>query len=78
LFQFTLALALLGTFLWITSLDYWFIDSVLPIASGWIDFAMLLAALVLAASAALPTDRGSRGASVAAPAENTIRSWRKS
>jgi CubicO group peptidase (beta-lactamase class C family) len=77
LFQFTAAGALIGLFLWTASLDYWFIDSVLPIASGWLDFVMLLGALVLAASAALPADRDSRGAAVAGPAAKTIHSGRR-
>lgn len=42
---------LAAVFIWIMRLDYWFIDSVLPIATHWINFVLLAAALVLAASA---------------------------
>lgn len=42
-------------YLWIMSLDYWFIDSVLPIAGGWLNYVDLYAAFVLAASALFPS-----------------------
>lgn len=42
-------------FLWIMSLDYWFMDSVLPIAGGWLNFVDLYAAFVLAGSALFPS-----------------------
>src|SRR6056297_64666 len=42
-------------FLWIMSLGYWFTDSVLPIAGGWLNYIDLYAAFVLAASALLPS-----------------------
>ena len=45
---------LAAAFIWIMSLDYWFIDSVLPIATHWINALLLAAALVLAASALCP------------------------
>ncbi len=49
--QFLLSLLLLGVFLWVSSLEYWFIDSVLPIASSRLNFSILFASLVLLASA---------------------------
>jgi len=52
--QLAAAIALFGIFLRITTLDYWFIDSVLPIATRWLDFAVLSSAFVLLASALLP------------------------
>ena len=55
--QFLLSLLLLGAFLWVISLDYWFIDSVLPIASSRLNFSVLFASLVLLASAVLPKQR---------------------
>jgi hypothetical protein len=66
LLQCAIALALLALVLWIASLDYWFIDSVLPIASGWINGAMLLAAAVLAASAVVPRRRAEKGSAIGA------------
>lgn len=48
------ALLLIGLFLWVFSLDYWFIDSVLPIASTWLTFIDLAGGLMLLASALCP------------------------
>jgi CubicO group peptidase (beta-lactamase class C family) len=53
--QFAFALVLFGIYLRITTLDYWFLDSVLPIATRWLDFSLLSSAVVLLASALLPS-----------------------
>jgi len=54
--QLTAAFIFLGAFLGIQSLEYWFIDSVLPVATNWIDFTLLLAAGVLGAGFFLPRE----------------------
>lgn len=41
-------------FSYISMLDYWFLDSVLPIASPWINFTLLLSGIVLAVTALCP------------------------
>ena len=51
---------LAAVFIWIKSLDYWFIDSVLPIATHWINFLLLAAALVLLVSTMFPQEMQTR------------------
>jgi hypothetical protein len=52
--QYAVAFLLFSVFLRIMTLEYWFINSVLPIASHWLNFTILSAAFVVIVSAVFP------------------------
>ena len=58
--QAAAGILLASAYIWIKSLDYWFIDSVLPIATHWINGMLLLAAGVLFTSALVPQEMQTR------------------
>ncbi|MFW6360667.1 MAG: serine hydrolase domain-containing protein [Spirochaetota bacterium] len=58
--QASAGILLAGAFIWIKSLDYWFIDSVLPIATHWINFMLLAAAIVLLVTTLFPQEMQTR------------------
>lgn len=55
--QFMSALVLGALFIRVVSLDYWFIDSVLPIATHWLNGAVLSLSVVLLVSALFPLEQ---------------------
>ncbi len=58
--QASAGILLAGAFIWIQSLDYWFIDSVLPIATHWINSMLLAAAIVLLVTTLFPQEMQTR------------------